>query len=503
MTRQLRPYQADAIQRLRQSIGSGKRRPVLMLPTGGGKTRIAGEIFSLAQAKGTRAMFIVPAISLIDQTVQSFWNDGIRDVGVIQADHPLTDYSKPVQVASVQTLARRKAPECGLVMVDECHRMHRSLLEWMASDAMQSVPVIGLSATPWAAGMGKHYDDLIVCSTTQQMIDAGYLSKFRVFAPSHPDLSGVKTVAGDFHEGQLSEAMNKPKLVADVVETWIRMGEGRPTLCFAVDRAHARSLQARFEESGIPCGYVDAYTESVDRERIRQKFHRGEYRVVCNIGTLTTGVDWDVRCIIMARPTQSEMLFCQIIGRGLRTAERKQDCIILDHSDTHLRLGFVTDIHHDTLSTGKERGEVKRKKEALPKECPQCAFLRPPKVQTCPACGFKPELRPSLDFEDGELEEVVRGKGGKTTGPRNHIRMGGVWIPYGDFYGQLKAYALERNYKGGWAANQYRQAVGTWPNRYKDAPNKPVSFEVASWIKSRQIAYAKRRQPSPEGRANA
>ena len=161
--------------------------------------------------------------------------------------------------------------------------------DWLKSEEMQKIPVIGVSATPWAKGMAKTWDDLIVCATTQQMIDDEWLCKFRVFAPTHPDLSGVKVVAGDYHEGQLGERMNKPKLVADIVETWIRMGEGRPTLCFAVNCAHAKALQDKFESSGIPAGYIDAYTDSDDREIIRKKFHSGEYKVVVNVGTLTTG----------------------------------------------------------------------------------------------------------------------------------------------------------------------------------------------------------------------
>jgi DNA repair protein RadD len=184
-------------------------------------------------------------------------------------------------------------------------------------------PIIGLSATPWTRGLGQHFDKLVIGATTQQLIDEGYLSPFKVFAPSSPDLSDVRTVAGDYHGGELGEAMNKNKLVADIVDTWKRLGEGRPTLCFAVDRAHAKNLQQQFDEAGIRCGYVDAYTSLEEREEVRQRFHSRELEVVCNVGVLTTGIDWDVRAIILARPTQSEMLFTQMIGRGLRTAPRQ------------------------------------------------------------------------------------------------------------------------------------------------------------------------------------
>ena len=500
--RPLRPYQADAIARLRQSIALGHRKPVLQLPTGGGKTRIAGEILGMALAKGRRACFVVPTISLIDQTVRSLWTDGIREVGVIQADHHLTDASKPIQVASVQTLSRRQRPDVGLVLVDECHQQFKTITEWMSQ---ASIPFVGLSATPWAKGMGKNWDDLIVVAKTQELIDEGILSPFRAFAPSRPDLSGVGSIAGDYHEGELSEAMDKPELVADVVETWLRRGEGRPTLCFGVDRAHAQNLQARFEASGVPTGYIDSHTSADDRETVRCKFHVGEYRVVCNIACLTTGVDWDVRCIILARPTQSEMLFTQIIGRGLRTASGKADCLILDHSDTHNRLGFVTDIHHETLDAGDRRStQDHKRKVALPKECPQCSYLRPPRVSKCPCCGFKPEQHSGIEEADGELIEVRASNRATATKPAKSVNLQGRWIKFEAFYAQLKAHEANRGFKEGWAARQFRELVGVWPNAYRGVRPQTVSPEVASWIKSKMIRFAKSKATNQnQGRAVA
>jgi DNA repair protein RadD len=130
-----------------------------------------------------------------------------------------------------------------------------------------------------------------------------------------------------------------------------------------------------FEEAGVRAGYIDCLTKDDERKDIRSKFASGDYQVVCNVGVLTTGVDWDVRCIILARPTKSEILFVQIIGRGLRPAKGKDHCLVLDHSDTTSRLGFVTDIHHEELNDGKTRVSTTRGIR-LPKECPRCACLR-------------------------------------------------------------------------------------------------------------------------------
>ena len=328
---------------------------MVQAPTGAGKTVIAAAIVNGALDKGKRVLFVVPFLSLVDQTVTAFVRQGLTDIGVIQGYHPMTDAQQPIQVASIQTLQRRALPPADIVIVDEAHRWFGFFGEWMQRPEWAKVPFVGLSATPWTKGLGKHYDDLIVATTTSELIDKGFLSPFRVFAPAHPDLSGVKVVAGDYHEGQLSEAMSKPVLVADTVATWLRLGEDRPTLCFAVDRAHARRIADEFEAAGVPTGYVDANTPADERERIGKRLREGQIKVVCNVFCLTTGVDWDVRCIILARPTKSEILYTQIIGRGLRTAEGKADCLILDHSDTTLRLGFVTDIHHEHLDDGRHQ----------------------------------------------------------------------------------------------------------------------------------------------------
>lgn len=498
--RPLRPHQTLAIDLLRGSLAAGHRRPMLQLPCGAGKTRIAGQIIENALLKRHRVAFVVPAISLIDQSVRSFWDDGIRDIGVIQADHPMTDWSRPVQVCSIQTLKNRQLPDSTLVLIDEAHMLHERHIQWMNSSAFARVPFVGLSATPWTTGLGKYFDDLIIPATTQDMIDQGYLSQFRVFAPSHPDLTGVRVQKGDYVESDLSEAMNKGALVADIVETWIKLGGGEKTLVFAVDRAHAKSLQARFEECGIPAGYCDAFVKADEREVLRKKFHSGEYKVVVNIGTLTTGVDWDVRCLVLARPTKSEALFTQIIGRALRTAAGKVDALILDHSDTHSRLGFVTDIHHDKLNDGAKTKADSTRIAPVPKECPECKYLRPVKVSKCPNCGFKAQVVSKVEVVGGDLSELG-GKPKKDATPPGTIRMGRSIIPLGHFYGMLKWRALERGYSDGWAANQYREAVGSWPRAYNDVEPREPSPEVASWIKSRFIAFAKSKQKREGGDA--
>lgn len=478
----LRPHQESALSKLKLSLGRGNRKPILRLPTGAGKTKLAAAITEGALNKGNRVVFTVPAISLINQTVESFLAEGITDIGVIQSDHVMTNPSMPVQIASVQTLQNRFLPDAEVVVFDEVHRFYQLYADWMAMEQFERTKFIGLSATPWTKGLGKHFDDLIIGATTQELIDAGYLSRFDVFCPSHPDLSGVKTVAGDYHEGQLADVMSDADLVADIVETWLKRGTGNKTLCFCVDRAHARKVQTQFHEVGISAGYVDANTSLEERETIAKNFHAGHVPVVVNVGCLTTGVDWDVRCLILARPTKSIMLFEQIIGRALRTAEGKERAIILDHSDTHLRLGMVTDINPNRLDDGKKReaGAGQERKEPLPKECPSCSFLKPAKVRECPHCGFVPERKSEVETADGEL---VQFSGGKVKGPTPEEKQ--------DFYRKLLGYAHQKGKSDSWVQAKYRSKFNEWPYRKRGVTPLEPTQDVIGWIKHSNIKWAK------------
>jgi DNA repair protein RadD len=262
-----------------------------------------------------------------------------------------------------------------------------------------------LSATPWRKGLGKNFAKLIKVSTTDELIKLKYLAPFRVFAPSHPDLKGIRTTRGDFDLGQLSALMQRPKLVGDVVSTYLRLGEDRKGFVFAVDCAHAQELQQRFNEAGVPCGYVDSHSTSDERRAVKSAYESGEIKLVANVNVMTTGIDWDVRIIIMARPTKSETLFVQTIGRGLRVAEGKADCLILDHSSNHSRFGFVTDVDCEALNDGQEPPRASGgDRDSLPLECTACGYLRDPGEHICPNCGFAPKRQSNIEWADGEFE---------------------------------------------------------------------------------------------------
>lgn len=487
----LRPHQVKAIDMLVAAFRAGKRRPIIQAPTGSGKTVLAARIITGAHAKRNRVVFCVPALSLINQTFSRFVENGIDpgDMGVIQANHPWTRPHAPIQIASVQTLQRREFPLADIVVCDEVHVRYDVIDRWI--DEQPDKLFVGLSATPWSRGLAQRWDCLLKPTSMADLIEQGWLSKFKVFAPSHPDLSDVKTVAGDYQEDQLGEAMSKPKLVADVVETWCARAEGRPTLVFAVNRAHAKLIHDQFEKSLVASAYIDANTEREEREAIGRRLASGEIQVVVNIGCLTTGVDWDVRCISLARPTKSEILYVQIIGRGLRAADGKDYCLILDHSDTTLRLGMVDEIDHDELLGGKKpksESEADEKRIALPHECEDCGCLVPPKATECPNCGHVNRRRVNVEQLPGQLEEFQRG-GKRVKAPS--VKDALIAMGKAEVWAQIKGIAEQYNWSKGRRSHFYRDIFGVWPGyAIEDLPAKLPSAELLGWERSKRIAYA-------------
>jgi DNA repair protein RadD len=494
---QLHPHQTLAIDRLRDSIRSGHRCPVLQAPTAFGKTVVASNLVYNAVLKGKRVMITVPRKELVKQTAKQLWDHDVRHVGILQGDHPMTNPLMPVQVATVQTLANRKVPDVDIVLVDECHIRSAVLDRLMADPAWRHVKFIGLSATPWRKGMGKVWDDLVIASTTADLIEAGFLSPFETYAPLsgiRPDLSGVKTVATahglDFQEKSLADAMAKPVLMADAVASWKQLGKGRPTLVFAVNCAHAKALQEQFCNAGIFAEYIDGKTPDAERESIKLRMERREVEVCVSIGCLTTGCDWPfVSCIQLCRPTKSEILYTQIIGRGLRLYPGKENCLILDHTDTWNRLGEVTDIHHDQLDdgSGTKTAAKPKREEDKPKECPKCHRIKPARTPICPNCGFEAKPVSKVATAPGVLEKV-------TKKAKVSVEEKQRW------YSMLLGHTQRRGMKDGWAYHKFKEKFGVYPSHQLHKIGLDPDAEVNGWITSRNIAWAKSRHNGQEAR---
>lgn len=482
--KELRPHQAKAIDQLRHSLAQGNKRIVLQAPTGFGKTLTAAKIVQGAMNKGNKCLFTAPAISLINQTIDAFLLEGITDVGAMQANNPRTNPLAQVQIASVQTLDRRETPQAQVILIDEAHVRHK-VVERMMQEKPNAV-FIGLSATPWAKGMGLAWQDLVTPCTIADLIEGGYLSRFRVFAPDVPDMSGVKITAGDYNEAQTAEIMEGKALCASVVSTWLEKGEDRPTFCFGASCAHAQTLAAQFEKAGIAAGYCDAFTDAVEMQHLERQFRSGEIRVMCSVRKMTTGIDWPVSCIIDAAPTKSEMLHVQKIGRGLRVNPGTEDLLVLDHAGNTLRLGLVTDIAYTELdkTPAGEKQEKKPKAEKLPKECANCGALHVGK--TCPYCGHERKPQAGIEEHDGELIEFGSKKAEPTKEDKQAFWSMALWVD------------RDRGKGGKFAKGLYKGKFGVWPRGLTDNLRQPDQA-FFNYEKSSRIRYAKRMEAKNGG----
>lgn len=462
MAQSLRDYQSWSLNQLRTNIGKGIKTQLLMLSTGAGKTTVASAVMQGAYAKGNRAYFIVDSLELVDQAAARFMADGLP-VGIIQGDHYMTDYGKPIQVATIQTLKNRWHqihPDLrpNLIIVDEahvCHQAHKDIIE---ESRFCKCPVIGLSATPFTKGLGKIYDEIVVGATTASLIEQGYLVPAKCYAPFIPDLKGIKTSGdGDWQSDALGELMGDAKIVGDVIENWFKLAEGRQTIVFASNVAHSRLLCDAFQRAGVAAEHIDGYDPDKEARTAKiEAFKRGDLTVLCNVAVLCKGFDAPATgCVVLARPTKSLMLHIQMIGRGLRTAEGKSDAIIIDHAGNCIRNGLPTDELPTTLDMG-EKGEnpdrkTQDKKDPVDRACGNCGYVS--KSHICPACGFKPERREDVEVIDGQLYEITTGeKAVKFTTEALE-----------QFYSELCGYARQRGFKSGWAYHKCQEYVGRAP----------------------------------------
>lgn len=462
MSYSLRPYQVAAIERVTQLYLTGLRRLLLDLPTGGGKTVIATEgLIKPAVAIGQRVLFIAHREELIMQCADKL---GMPEhVGIIKYGFD----PKPevlVQIASIQTLARRTPPPADLVIWDEAH--HCSAANYERIQALYPLARhAGLSATPYrldGKGLGRCFDSLVKVATIAQLIELKFLVKSRTFALPPPDLKGIRTIAGDYNQDQLAERMNKSRIGIRVVETYQRYAAGRSALCFAVNVAHSQQLTQQFIDAGIIAEHIDGTTPTLERRAILTRLASGETKVVCNCAVLTEGFDCPrVSCIILVRPTKSRCLWRQCVGRGLRPYEDKVDCQIHDHAGCHDRFGHVEAEEVTSLDDGVKPSSAK---PAPYKQCSNCFAILPGSPEVCSECGFV-FIRVVKEPKkvDQELVEVVD----------KPLLLEDIIVTPQDalfdqseeaYYRYLLGQAAEKNYKPGWI---HHRLSAKFPNQTK------------------------------------
>lgn len=407
---ELRPYQSSGIESLRLQFKRGLKKGLLHLATGAGKTHCFSYMMIEAMQKGKRCLMVVRGRKLVDQASKRLFREGVTH-GVLMAGHWNYRPMAPIQIASIDTLiARRLRPKADLIVIDECHQAISQGYKVFLEDYPEAY-VVAVTATPYSHKSMRHIADFMVHPiSVQELIDMGYLVPPRYFAPSNPNLSGIKVSrsTGDYMADQLAELMDKSAITGDIVEHWKRLGEGRPTLCFAVNIEHSKHLAEQFVKSGVRAVHCDADTPEVKRDEIIHQLEKREIDLITNVGIFCTGVDIPpIGCIIMARPTKSYNLYIQQAGRGTRPYAGKRDFILLDHAGNVCRHGFLTDEPEPNLDGIKSEPTVEGPKPRTCKECFAITVNFP-----CPICQWEPPTvsrSASIDHVPGELTELPPG----------------------------------------------------------------------------------------------
>jgi len=452
-------------------------------------TIMASYLIAASLAKGSRSAFVVDRLSLVNQTSETLDSLGV-DHGVMQANHWRFRPGRKVQVCSVQTLARRQWPDADLIIVDECHTLNKTVTDRISQ---RDVVTIGLTATPFTRGLGKIYDAMVNVTTTNRLMDQGFLSKYRIFAASEPDMTGVRVVAGEWEGKETSK--RAMQVVGDCVAEYLKHGQGKKFICSAADIAHARELHRQFMAAGVVCSLYTSKELNSERDLVVQEFRKPEssIRGLVTVVAASKGFDVpDIGVVIMARPLRNSLAeHIQFLGRGLRTAKGKEECLVLDHSGNCLRfwedMNDFFEVGVQALDDGRKKPKEKRRakdtKERV-RKCPSCKHLHKP-MPYCPQCGHEYPKRTAVTHVNGTLKELIAG------GERKALSA--VLWP------QIVHWAIDRhgvNEAGRKRALAvYRDMTGQWPSGdfYRTEPIPPTA-EVKKKISAQSYAWHKRTQ---------
>lgn len=402
----LRPYQQQLIDDTRFQLQLGRKKVLIVLPTGGGKTVCFSHIAESASKKGNRVCVLVHRAELLDQASRSM---PVRH-GLIAAGRSM-DLSHSVQIASVQTLARRlhQLPKdfFQLLIVDEAH--HTTAGTWAkVVEHFDSARLIGVTATPIrldGRGLGEHYESMVVGPSAQWLAENGFLSQAKVLAPPGIQTSGLKKRMGDFDMKQAEGLLQEGQAMGDCLTHYRQHLNGQTAIAFCCSVAHSQAVAGLFQANGVAAASIDGKMDVNRRRSLLASLGRGEIKVLTSCALIGEGVDVpSVGGCILLRPTSSVGLHLQMIGRCLRVSPGKDRAVILDHVGNTLRLGHHLE-HREWTLDGEQK--AKREKCTSVKVCPKCFAAMSSQASECEECGHRFVVeRRELKTVAGTLQEL-------------------------------------------------------------------------------------------------
>ena len=464
---QLRSYQIKAIDSLRYSFNTkGKKSPLLVMPTGAGKTVVFAAISKAISQNEKNVLILVHRKELIDQASKKLKNIGVNH-GVIAAKYESSQNN--IQIASVQTLVRRLVTNTfnpHYIIIDEAH--HAAAGSWRKIiEHFKDAYKIGCTATPIrldGRGLADYFDDLVRGPGVAKLIKDKYLAPYKVFAPPLKiNLDRVKTLGGDYQKKELEKQIDSADIIGDAVQQYKKHADGLPAIAFCISIKHATDVCNKFKDAGYKAAIVHGEMKVDDRDEAIKGLGNGKIQILTSVDVISEGTDVpDVSAAILLRPTKSEGLYLQQVGRVLRPKEGKI-AIILDHVNSTRTHGFVDDQREWSLHSQKKK---KKKGEVAPhvETCKKCfATYKPTPV--CPVCGYQAENRERfIKQEEGELEELKRKEQEETEKKQQKLL-----IATAKTLEELEMVAKILGYKKGWAYRVFESRKNKGVPKYKAA----------------------------------
>lgn len=426
---ELRPYQKPiATKVFKYMVAHPNKHPLVAMPTGSGKTVVMADIIhkALSNWPNTHILILSHVKEILDQdyrAISKHLKEFNISVGLYSAGFNRREVQQ-VTVAGIQSVYRNGHlfSDYNLIIIDECHLIPNSDTSMYRTffSSINNPRYLGLTATPFRLDSGYIYnnkesifDDLIVDLTTSdrftKLIDDGYLCDLKTQGTKTEfDTRDIGTRGGDFDAYEMSAKFNRDEITKSACKEIVKFGaDCKKWLIFAIDIKHAESIADTLISMGIPTLAIHSKME-FDRDWTIKTFKEGKIRAIVNVNVLTTGFDDpEIDLIALLRPTKSPVIHIQTIGRGLRPAQSKSYCLILDFAGNTRRLGPINEIRIKKIRKGQDpNGDG----DAPTKTCPHCEAILSIRTMVCPWCEYKFPEKSALEGHAIKSDPISRKK---------------------------------------------------------------------------------------------